>query len=122
MQNRRNTLRMSLGESIANELGGGGAGASTGIVKTLPAGEKAVAERAYTDSLKIVWLFFVCIAAIGVAVSLTISKQTLNKQHEVQKTGLAEQEKDRQERKTRHKAKKLLKDSLTSSEKVKEEV
>ena len=46
------------------------------------------------------WIFYVCIAALGLAVSLAIGKQTLSKSHEVQKTGLAEQEKARQERKS----------------------
>jgi len=42
----------------------------------------------------------VCIAALGLAVSLAIGRQTLSKNHEVQKTGLVEQEKARMERKS----------------------
>ncbi len=41
-----------------------------------------------------------CVAALGLALSLAIGKQTLSKSHEVQKTGLAEQEKARMERKS----------------------
>lgn len=41
-----------------------------------------------------------CIAALGLALSLAIGRQTLSKNHEVQKTGLAEQEKARMERKS----------------------
>lgn len=107
MHKREATLTASLGQRIAMELSGGRAGASTGIVPTLPPDQKAVATRAYTDSLKIMWVFYVCIAAAGVVASLAIGKQRLSKTHVVQKTGLAEQEIARQERKDADAAKKL---------------
>ncbi|MCJ1271994.1 hypothetical protein MMC22_011900 [Lobaria immixta] len=99
MQSREDTLRAALDPSLASALANGGAGAGTAIVGKLPPAERAVATRAYTDSLKMMWVFYVCIAAVGFAASLLIQKQTLNKQHEVQKTGLAEQERARKERK-----------------------
>ena len=105
MSKRKNTLSASLGPQLASELGGGSAGANTALVAALPAGQKAVATQAYTASLKDMWIFYVCIAALGLAASLAIGKQKLSKQHEVTKTGLEEQKRQRQERKSEVKAK-----------------
>lgn len=99
MHNSYETLRAALGDRTAAIFADGGAGASTIIVGTLPPAEKAVVTKAYTDSLKIMWIFYVCIAAVGVLASLTIRKEKLSKQHEIQKTGLAGQEEARRERK-----------------------
>jgi MFS family permease len=119
---RRGTLSASVGQRIAHELAGGGAGASTGIVKGLPPGQKEVVTRAYTDSFKIMWVFYTCVAAVGVAVSLMIQKQPLSTQHEMQKTGLAEQEKARRERLSEQQARKLKRGGLESADKCKGEV
>jgi len=100
MAKREATLRAALGPQISQALGGGSAGAATGVVAQLPPQQKAVATAAYTSSLMTMWIFYVCIAALGLAVSLAIGRQTLSKNHEVQKTGLAEQEKARMERKS----------------------
>lgn len=108
MHNREDTLRAALGAPLAASLANGGAGAGTAIVGKLAPAEKAVATRAYTDSLKIMWVFYVCIGAAGLAASLLIQKQTLSRQHEVQKTGLAEQEKARKERKTEDRLRKSM--------------
>lgn len=99
MHDREDTLRSVLDAPLAEALANGGAGAGTATVGRLPPVERAVAKKAYTDSLKIMWIFYVCIAATGLAVSLLIQKHTLSKQHEVMKTGLAEQERARKERK-----------------------
>lgn len=113
MHNRQDTLRAALDAPLAAALANGGAGAGTAIVGKLPPAEKAVATRAYTDSLKIMWVFYVCIAAVGLATSFLIQKQTLSKQHEVQKTGLAEEEKARRERKSEN----ILRKSMRSEKK-----
>ena len=108
MHNREDTLRAALGAPLAVSLANGGAGAGTAIVGKLPPAEKAVATRAYTDSLKIMWVFYVCVGAAGLAASLLSQTQPLSRQHEVQKTGLAEQEKARQERKTEDRLRKSM--------------
>lgn len=100
MHNHYETLRAALGDRIAAVFADGGAGASTTIVGTLRPAEKAVVTKAYTDSLQIMWIFYVCIAAVGVLAGLTIQKEELSKLHEIQKTGLAGQEKARRERKS----------------------
>ena len=99
MAKRQDTLRAALGPDLAAALGGGGAGASTGIVATLPPGPKEVATRAYTDSLQTIWIVFVALSAFGVLCSLAIGRQKLSKVLVLQKHGLQEQERHRQERK-----------------------
>lgn len=116
MHNREDTLRAVLDAPLAETLANGGAGAATAIVGKLPPVEKAVATKAYTDSLKIMWIFYVCIAATGLAVSLLVQKYTLSKQHEVLKTGLAEQEKARKERKGEDRLRKSIASPETKSE------
>lgn len=44
------------------------------------------------------WVFYLCIAAVCCAASCAIGKQTLSKLHQVQKTGLEEQKRARKER------------------------
>ena len=106
MAKRQNTLRASLSPEAAEALGGGSAGASTGIVASLPPAQKIVATTAYTDSLKTMWILYVALAAFGIACSLAIVKQKLSKTHEVQKQGLDEQERYRKERKVENAARK----------------
>lgn len=122
MNTRQASLSVTVGERVAVELGGGGAGASTEIVKDLPSAQKDAATKAYTDSLKMMWVFFTCISAFGLAVSSLIAKQKLSKQHELQKTGLAEQERARQERKVERAAKKLSRQGVEAEEKLQAEV
>ena len=98
MQKKTSMLVSSLGPETGNAITGGNAGSSTRIVKALPLAQRLIAERAYTDSLRTIWIFYVAIAALGVAVSLLIGKRTLSKTHEAHKTGLAEQEVGRLER------------------------
>lgn len=122
MNTREASLRVTVGDRVAVELGGGGAGASTTVVQDLPPGQREAATKAYTDSLKMMWVFFTSVAAVGMAVSLMIGKEKLSRQHALQKTGLAEQELDRQERLDRQAAKKLNRKSAVVGEKAKEEV
>lgn len=100
MHNRYETLRVALGDRTAVIFADGGAGASTTVVGTLRPAEKAVVTKAYTESLQIMWIFYVCIAVVSVLASLTIRKEKLSKLHEIQKTGLAGQEEARRERKS----------------------
>lgn len=104
MHNRYETLRAAVGDRTAAVFADGGAGASTTIVGLLRPAEKAVVKKAYTDSLKLMWTFYVCIAAVGVLASLTIKKEKLSKLHEIQKTGLVGQEEARKERRRKNAA------------------
>lgn len=92
-------LESALGPQLGGVLGGGSAGASTNIVHALPPAQRNVATSAYTDSLRQMWYFYVAVAAVGLLCSAAIGKQKLSKQHQIQKHGLAEQERQRAERK-----------------------
>ncbi|KAA6415833.1 MAG: major facilitator superfamily transporter [Lasallia pustulata] len=53
MRKRRGALEAGLPATVAAQLSGGEAGANTGVVKTLPAAEKAVAAEAFADALRV---------------------------------------------------------------------
>lgn len=110
MSKRQGRLLAALPPDTARLVGGGSAGAATEIVKNLPPEQKRVADQVYTESLRTMWIYYVVIAAVGLAVSLLIQRQQLSKVHEVQKQGLAGQEeerlKDEEERRTRRESKK----------------
>ncbi|PQE20393.1 major facilitator superfamily transporter protein [Rutstroemia sp. NJR-2017a BBW] len=99
MQKRYGELLAALGKSAADQLSGGSAGASVGIVAAFPAAGREVARRAFSDSLRIMWIMYVAFAALGLAISFAIGQQVLSKEHEVTKVGLEEQERLRKEKK-----------------------
>ena len=109
LQQHEGVLSASLGQRIAEELAGGSAGASTGILKSLPAAQQAVADKAYTQSFSTMWIFFVAIAAFGLVSSIFIGKQVLSKTQSTFKTGLAGQEQARRDRKSWDAAKRMSK-------------
>ncbi|KAL1310695.1 hypothetical protein AAFC00_000954 [Neodothiora populina] len=88
MEKRANTLRAALGDEAASKLTGGGAGANVELIDSLPPEPREVARTQFAQSLRPMWIMYVCIAAVGLIVSLFISKNTLSRQHEVTKTGL----------------------------------
>ncbi|MCJ1310929.1 hypothetical protein MMC25_004597 [Agyrium rufum] len=95
MQKRAATLTKTLGPELAQKLGGGSAGANTDLIAGLTTAQKVVVDKAFTDSLREMWIFYAVIALVGFAVSLLISKQTLSKTHQKTETGLAAQEEGR---------------------------
>lgn len=104
-------LIAAVGPQMGSILGGGGAGAATDLVKSLAPAPKAIVDQIYVNSLKDMWIFYVAISAVGLAVSLLITKQALSKSHEVQKTGLAQQEQyrlDEEEQRRSQRASKVL--------------
>lgn len=92
MQKKRALLASALPARIAQQLSGGSAGSNTAVVASLPPAQRMVATMAYTESLRTMWIFYVCIAAAGLAASLFIGKYTLDQKLEVHKTGLAPDE------------------------------
>ncbi|ORY09464.1 major facilitator superfamily-domain-containing protein [Clohesyomyces aquaticus] len=91
-------LRASLGPQTASAFGGGSAGANVGIIASLPAAQKAVARKAFSDSLSTMWIMYVVFAAFGLGVSFLITKNVLGKEHEETKTGLEAEKEKRAER------------------------
>ena len=126
MMAQRSSLVAAAGPEIGNILGGGGASAATNLVDGLPQAQKNVIDQIYTKSLRDIWIFYVAISAVGLAVSLLITKQTLSKSHEVQKTGLAQEQQYRLEDEEKRKSKRMSKDLggstavATPGEKVKD--
>lgn len=94
MKSKQPQLVASLGPETASAFGGGSAGASVGLIQSLPLEQKAVARKAFAESLSTMWIMYVCFAFAGLLISLLITKNTLDKKHEEAKTGIeAEKEK-----------------------------
>jgi uncharacterized membrane protein len=91
-QNQMNTktarLVAALGPENAAKLTGGGAGANTELIDSLPRAQKQVAQNAFAQSLHPMWIMYVCFAALGLVISLFIKKKELSKKHTETKTGL----------------------------------
>ena len=117
---QQGTLRASLPPATASQLGGGDAGALTGIVKSLPPQQQTVVRQAYTESLRDLWIFFCAIAAVGVFVSFAIGNQKLSKEHETYKGGLEQEEKNRREQEALDAQKKLEKEERRRSRRSQE--
>lgn len=115
MMKRESTLRGALDPVTAQAIGGGGAGSATGIVKALPEPGRHITRGVYIESLRTMWIFYVAVSACGLIAAALIKKKTLTTTHEVQKTGLAEEEKHRKERIAEHDAKRGSKRVSTST-------
>lgn len=109
MKKRESTLIAATNQQIGSALGGGGAGAATSVVKSLPEPGRHTVRATYVASLREMWIFYVCVAVVGLALSLFIKKKTLSTTHEVTKTGLAAEEHNRMERKQEAESKKASK-------------
>lgn len=103
MQKQQATLLAALGPDVARALQGGSAGASVEIIKTLDAQGKIVSRRAFGQSLKMMWIMYVVIAACGLLISVFVGKRVLSVHHVITKTGLGEEESKRLEEEQRRK-------------------
>lgn len=88
MKLKQPQLAASLGPEAASAFGGGTAGASVGLIQVLPTAQKLVARKAFADSLSTMWIMYTCFSAVGILVSLLITRNMLDKKHEEGKTGL----------------------------------
>lgn len=99
-------LASGLPVEVVNGLAGDAAGAGVGVLEAISdnngTGETA-ARRAYGESIRIMWIVYVALAAAGFIVSLGIGATKLSKEHEETKTGLAAMKRrGRGLRETRH--------------------
>jgi hypothetical protein len=100
-------LQASLGPETAAQFTGGSAGANVGLIQQLPNDQKAVARQAFSDSLSTMWIMYVVFSACGLLVSLLITRNVLQKQHEETRTGLEAEKEKRLEREQERAAKKV---------------
>jgi len=122
MQLQSSSLVGSLGPEEAAALSGGSAGTSVELVNSLQDPQRQIARDAYRSSLRVMWIMYVAFGALGILASLFIKTSVLSKEHELTKTGLAEEEAKRVEEAERRKAKAAGRKASAGKEKgVKEE-
>lgn len=92
---RQGRLVAALGPQLAGVIGGGNAGANAQTIRGLPTAQRNVVHDVLTESLQYVWIVYTCFSALGLMLAFFITKQTLNRQHEETKTGLAAEEENR---------------------------
>ena len=116
MQKKNISLSASLGPEIAGKLTGGSAGANVLLIGQLPAAQRVIARAAYFQSLRTMWIAYVAFSALGLFFCLFIAANVLSKEHEVTKTGLAEEEKKRLETQGKNRmSKDVLRDEKRAS-------
>lgn len=97
LSSKYSSLRPILGDELAKTITGSSFGQATEIIKTLTGPDRVAVNEAYTSSLQTMWIFYTAFAAVGILVSLFITKKELSREHEKARTGIAEQERVRQE-------------------------
>lgn len=90
-------LTAAIGSKLTAEISTSFAGASKTLIETLDPHQKTVVLEAFTFALSRMWIFYTCIGGVGFVLSCFIRPRVLSKTHTIQKTGLAQQEKARQE-------------------------
>ncbi|KAE8349956.1 major facilitator superfamily domain-containing protein [Aspergillus coremiiformis] len=90
-------ITAAIGPKNASTLASSFSGSQGNLIKALPEAQKTVVLKAYTFTLSRMWIFYTVIIGFGLLVSLLIRPVVLSKAHTFTKTGLAEQERARQE-------------------------
>ncbi|KAI9737690.1 MAG: hypothetical protein M1818_005694 [Claussenomyces sp. TS43310] len=112
MAKKSSYLASALGPTVAGELGGLSAGASVGLVINLPASQRRIVRQAYVSSLRDMWYMYLAFAILGLFFAFFVRTKTLSKEHQITKTGLAEEElKRKQLKQAKLQAKELLRRS-----------
>lgn len=95
MNKRYNKIVAAVGPQLAPEFAGANAGAHADAIDRLPTAQRNALHQILANSLRYVWIMYVCFAAAGLVTGFFITKQTLNRNHEETKTGLAAEEENR---------------------------
>lgn len=98
MQKQGGKLAAELGPSIAKQLSGFNAGASTQMVDKLPEPQRTVIRDAFAHALHYLWIMYVCFAAAGLLCCFMLRRRKLEKKHEQTRTGLEVEKEKRAER------------------------
>jgi len=86
-----------LGAEQARQLTSSSFGAETEVVRKLHGAARHAVNKAYTNSLQKMWIFYFAFAVLAIFVSMFITKMELSRTHEKSRTGMVEQERVRQE-------------------------
>lgn len=103
-------LRAVLPPDVAAQLAESSFGSATAVLGQLNDEQKRALDVAYTQSLRVIWIFYCAISAVGMVVGLGIKKMELSSERKDVKTGLKEQERvrleEQEEKRVRKEAKK----------------
>lgn len=91
------TLEAAIGPALTEQISSSFAASSKDLIKSLTESQRKVVLEAFTFSLSRMWIMYTAVAGVGFFISLLIRPKELTKDHKIQKTGLAEQERARQE-------------------------
>ncbi|KAJ5555126.1 Major facilitator superfamily domain general substrate transporter [Penicillium sp. DV-2018c] len=98
MSQQSDKLLAAVGPRTTATLTHSFAGSSKDLVESLSPSQRNVVLGAYTFALNRMWIFYTVVGGVGLILALFVRRRELTTQHTVQKTGLAEQERARQER------------------------
>ncbi|OQD76796.1 hypothetical protein PENDEC_c003G04673 [Penicillium decumbens] len=90
-------LVAAIGVERTAEISSSFAGTSKSLIQSLDPHQRQIVLDAFTFALNRMWIFYACIGGVGFVLSCFIRPRELSKTHTIQKTGLAEQERARQE-------------------------
>ncbi|KAJ5289125.1 Efflux pump dotC [Penicillium angulare] len=97
MSQQAGKLTASIGAELTKEISTSFAGSSKALIQSLSESQRKVVLESFTFALSRMWILYTVVAGVGFIASLFIRHTELSKTHTVQKTGLAEQERARQE-------------------------
>lgn len=116
MQKKLPNIRDQLPADLYRQVSESSPGAMASIVRDLPKAESRAIQRVYKDSLKMVWVFFTAMCAVGFLCGFLIRKKSLDQKHKVTKTGLEAQKEAREERLREKREKKARKEGKQQSD------
>jgi MFS family permease len=97
MEQKGQALAAALGDSAAKMFSGAAAGANVLVVRTFPAAQRVVLQKAFQESIRDIWYWSVGLAACLIIATAFVPFKPLRTQHTVIKTGLDVEEQRRQD-------------------------
>ncbi|KAK4613981.1 Efflux pump dotC [Fulvia fulva] len=94
MNKQQTSLRISLGEERAELLAGENAVASVGLMKKWPSEAREIGQRAFSRSLRTVWIVETCFVVLGLLFCALLRPNVLSTDLEKIKQGLETEEKN----------------------------
>ncbi|TKA22901.1 hypothetical protein B0A50_07840 [Salinomyces thailandicus] len=105
MQTYSGQLTRALGPQLAEQLGGGSAGANTQVIDSLPPDQRLIVREDFAQSLMPMWIMYTCVAAVGIISTLGVRRKVLSKEHKETKTGLEAEKEHASEQRAEDEAK-----------------